>query len=923
MAFPSITPYHHRGVQIPYVINEWSIDNSIQQDGFIFITRFKKRTLLVQSAKTGHLLVNKLSRQGATCEADEPGKLLDAEDVRFSTAPQAKRRLISPLTVRGRTRIYFPEVMLWQRIGPAAQSVYLRYYNGGTLADITSRAHRAKRLIPEHFIWHVFVTLIEAVRYLHTGVLPGTDGPPKDDWEPIYHRDISPSNVFVHFPIQPSPQPELGYETNAYPEVILGDFGKACEANGNPHKVKLGAWGRAEREEWQDTYSLFGIIKSLYCACFEFEDDAAIYRIGANALRFHRPGNAESYSDDLIHVLERWEYRGFNRSDILDVQTIRNETAANYTRIPSLETIVQDILPLARSKVEAYQNLQDGTPNDWTKLDMTWSRAKGPMPYKWRPSPLDGSDDQSSDDGAEDRVREKSPRILPEPDPYTKHRALRGVLKWEEEYPDNRPPHKIVSLHYQPPNKAGHSSEELEPSHRPPRHGPPSGPRKPRTQPPDDSDGDSSDDGAPKAGSSKKRTKSDDKEAGHAGKRLKTTPTAGRKEKGVADTAAKGDVTTSSGSTQVPKNPAPASRPAPVSTPAPARPAAPAPTGTPTPKRPSPHGRDSTADGRPKKKAKEVADEDEDEGDGRDDRGDGTGEHTQPRESSSPAPGTTRAGNRIKIKVTNYRPVARGEPEPTPTVNHEPQSQATTSTRTTGGSGTRAGRGTGRGGATARAPEADEDGSTERGETEGETARGRGRGGRVGRGGRARGARGAGRGGRGGRGDDAAEDSAEEAAGDATNQGRGRGGKTTRARARGRGGAGGADAGSAPGPASAPPASAPPASAPPASGPPTSAPPASAPPASAPPASAPPASAPPASAPPASAPPASAPPASAPPASAPPAFAPPASAPPASAPPASAPPASASPASASAPDPQTSGRPRRAARFRGNYAKLG
>jgi len=64
MAFPSSTPYHHRGVQIPFPIKEWSIDNNIQADGFIFLGQAKKRTVFVQSVKTGHLLVNKLCRQG-------------------------------------------------------------------------------------------------------------------------------------------------------------------------------------------------------------------------------------------------------------------------------------------------------------------------------------------------------------------------------------------------------------------------------------------------------------------------------------------------------------------------------------------------------------------------------------------------------------------------------------------------------------------------------------------------------------------------------------------------------------------------------------------------------------------------------------------------------------------------------------------
>lgn len=50
-----------------------------------------------------------------------------------------------------------------------------RLYNGGCLEDFVAAYRRHDREIPEHFIWHVLLTLIEAVRYLKFGALPGTD----------------------------------------------------------------------------------------------------------------------------------------------------------------------------------------------------------------------------------------------------------------------------------------------------------------------------------------------------------------------------------------------------------------------------------------------------------------------------------------------------------------------------------------------------------------------------------------------------------------------------------------------------------------------------------------------------------------------------------------------------------------------------
>jgi hypothetical protein len=85
--------------------------------------------------------------------------------------------------------------------------------------------------------------------------------------------------VFLHYRFHHGPEPELGYESNAFPEVVLGDFGKACEANENPRNVQLGAWGRAEREEWQDTYSLFGVVKAICCSVLQPGDPRELFQM--------------------------------------------------------------------------------------------------------------------------------------------------------------------------------------------------------------------------------------------------------------------------------------------------------------------------------------------------------------------------------------------------------------------------------------------------------------------------------------------------------------------------------------------------------------------------------------------------------------------------------------------------------------------
>jgi hypothetical protein len=68
MAAPRDRPYRHRGVHIPFVEadenNQWSSDDSIQADGFLFVNDLAYRLSHVQSVRTGDLFVNKVIRPG-------------------------------------------------------------------------------------------------------------------------------------------------------------------------------------------------------------------------------------------------------------------------------------------------------------------------------------------------------------------------------------------------------------------------------------------------------------------------------------------------------------------------------------------------------------------------------------------------------------------------------------------------------------------------------------------------------------------------------------------------------------------------------------------------------------------------------------------------------------------------------------------
>lgn len=51
--------------------------------------------------------------------------------------------------------------------------------------------------LPEPLVWHVLVSLLKAITYLHTGKRHHDDQGEHTDWLPIVHDSIDPSNIFL------------------------------------------------------------------------------------------------------------------------------------------------------------------------------------------------------------------------------------------------------------------------------------------------------------------------------------------------------------------------------------------------------------------------------------------------------------------------------------------------------------------------------------------------------------------------------------------------------------------------------------------------------------------------------------------------------------------------------------------------------
>ncbi|KAF2448351.1 kinase-like protein [Karstenula rhodostoma CBS 690.94] len=195
-----------------------------------------------------------------------------------------------------------------------AGELFMECCGKGTIKALIREHGQRGRKIPEAFVWHVFISLVEAVHYMQHGP-PGGGA---RAWNYVYHRDLHPGNIFI------TGRRDTGLH------VVLGDFGSAVSR----------AWGDGARVHMQAVD--FGIPESC------MNDTSDIYQIGLviiamcrltyRPLALVRPtrGARErllagpQYSDALNRLVERCLRT--NPGDRVGVLDLRAELRREYYR---------------------------------------------------------------------------------------------------------------------------------------------------------------------------------------------------------------------------------------------------------------------------------------------------------------------------------------------------------------------------------------------------------------------------------------------------------------------------------------------------------------------------------------------------------------------------------------------------------------
>lgn len=244
------------------------------------------------------------------------------------------------------------------------------------------------------------------------------------------------NNVFINYPPRgPGRIPRAGLESNAFPEIVVGDLGNSGIEGDDPATLLVSVYPEPTGEdpdtegflaEWEDIYSVGEMLRLMSMAHIPHSDRwNANWRPNCGRVQDanQEPG-APPYSDELIELLQRFEFPNHEHD------LVRDLGEAVDTTFPSPEDIRDTLLPQAQARVAGFRRPTPRPAGYFDSIDVSWTKPEQLMPFSYimryateagegpdgRPPPEEdddpegdhgdgGSDNGSGDDGDGPSVR--------------------------------------------------------------------------------------------------------------------------------------------------------------------------------------------------------------------------------------------------------------------------------------------------------------------------------------------------------------------------------------------------------------------------------------------------------------------------------------------------------------------------------------
>lgn len=195
------------------------------------------------------------------------------------------------------------------------------------------------------------------------------------------------NNVFIHFPPRgPGRIPRAGVESNAFPEIVVGDFGNSGIEGDDLTLLPVSVYPEPDDEEpdseafladWEDIYSTGELLRTMSMAHIPTVRPLDI-KPGFKRVRdVNQDPGAPPYSDDLVELLERFEWPN------QETKMVRDLGEAVDTTFPSSEELRDSLLPLARERVARFRRPARRPEGYYDDMDVSWTRPALPTPFSY------------------------------------------------------------------------------------------------------------------------------------------------------------------------------------------------------------------------------------------------------------------------------------------------------------------------------------------------------------------------------------------------------------------------------------------------------------------------------------------------------------------------------------------------------------